>query len=138
MTPAKSWLFCRPPPIPPAFSCTTGGCLNQHPRHRRTGNSGLTALLGAERLIFTSSAQGFDPTTFWLLAQRSYPPGYIILYYTLLCCSVVLYFSLLYCTVIYCTVLCRVAQRSKALHLSVRGVAAVPGSNPGCITSGHD
>jgi hypothetical protein len=32
----------------------------------------------------------------------------------------------------------RVARRSKTLHLSARGVATVPGSNPGCITSGHD
>ena len=31
-----------------------------------------------------------------------------------------------------------VAQHSKALHLSSRGVNAVPGSNLGCITSGRD
>jgi hypothetical protein len=29
-------------------------------------------------------------------------------------------------------------QQSKALHLSARGVTTVPGSNPGCITSGRD
>jgi hypothetical protein len=32
----------------------------------------------------------------------------------------------------------RVAQQSKALHLSARLVTTVPGSNPGCITSGRD
>ena len=32
----------------------------------------------------------------------------------------------------------RVAQPSKALHLSARGVTTVPGLNPGCITSGRD
>ena len=32
----------------------------------------------------------------------------------------------------------RVAQRSKTLHLSARGVTAVPGVNLGCITTGHD
>jgi hypothetical protein len=31
-----------------------------------------------------------------------------------------------------------VAQRSKALHFSARGVTTVPGLNPGCITSGRD
>jgi hypothetical protein len=31
-----------------------------------------------------------------------------------------------------------VAQRSKALHLSARCITAVPGLNPGCITSGRD
>ena len=31
-----------------------------------------------------------------------------------------------------------VVQRSKALHLSARGVTTVPGSNPGCITSDRD
>ena len=30
----------------------------------------------------------------------------------------------------------RVAQRSKTLYLSARSVTTVPGSNPGCITSG--
>ena len=32
----------------------------------------------------------------------------------------------------------RVAQWSNALHFSARGVATVPGSNPGCVTSGCD
>jgi hypothetical protein len=32
----------------------------------------------------------------------------------------------------------RVAQRSKALHLSAKGVTTIPGSNPGCITSVRD
>ena len=32
----------------------------------------------------------------------------------------------------------RVPQWSKTLHLSARGVTAVPGLNPGCITSGRD
>ena len=32
----------------------------------------------------------------------------------------------------------RVAQQSKALHLSATGVTAAPGSNPGCVTSGRD
>ncbi|XP_045545851.1 ARF GTPase-activating protein GIT2 isoform X9 [Salmo salar] len=32
----------------------------------------------------------------------------------------------------------QVTQRSKALHLSARRVTTVPGSNPGCITSGRD
>ena len=32
----------------------------------------------------------------------------------------------------------RVAQQSKALHLSAKGVTTVPGLNPGCITSGCD
>ena len=32
----------------------------------------------------------------------------------------------------------RAAQRSKASHLSARGVTAVPGLNPGCITAGRD
>uniref|UniRef100_A0A8C8F416 Peptidyl-prolyl cis-trans isomerase n=1 Tax=Oncorhynchus tshawytscha TaxID=74940 RepID=A0A8C8F416_ONCTS len=32
----------------------------------------------------------------------------------------------------------QVAQRSKALHFSARGVTTVPGSKPGCITTGHD
>jgi hypothetical protein len=32
----------------------------------------------------------------------------------------------------------RVAQRSKALHLSVCSITTVPGLNPGCITSGRD
>jgi hypothetical protein len=32
----------------------------------------------------------------------------------------------------------RVAQLCKALHLSARAITTVPGSNPGCITSGHD
>jgi hypothetical protein len=32
----------------------------------------------------------------------------------------------------------RVAQRSKALHLSGTGVTPIPGSNPGRITSGRD
>ena len=31
----------------------------------------------------------------------------------------------------------RVAQRSKALYLSARGVTIVPGSIPGCFTSGR-
>ena len=30
------------------------------------------------------------------------------------------------------------AKGSKALHLNARGVTTVPGSNPGCITSGRD
>ena len=29
-------------------------------------------------------------------------------------------------------------QRSKALHFSAKGVTIVPGSNPGCITSGRN
>uniref|UniRef100_A0A8C7JI96 C3H1-type domain-containing protein n=1 Tax=Oncorhynchus kisutch TaxID=8019 RepID=A0A8C7JI96_ONCKI len=32
----------------------------------------------------------------------------------------------------------QVAQRSKALHLSARGITTDPGSIPGCITTGHD
>ena len=32
----------------------------------------------------------------------------------------------------------RVAQRSKALHLSARGVTTDPGSIPGCITTGRE
>ena len=32
----------------------------------------------------------------------------------------------------------RLAQRSKPLHLSARGINTVTGSNPGCITSGRD
>ena len=32
----------------------------------------------------------------------------------------------------------RVAQRARARHLCARGVTTVPGSIPGCITSGHD
>ena len=32
----------------------------------------------------------------------------------------------------------RVAQRSKALHLSARGVTTDPGLIPGCITTGRD
>ena len=32
----------------------------------------------------------------------------------------------------------RVAQWSKALYLSARGIPTVPGSNPGCITFGCD
>jgi hypothetical protein len=32
----------------------------------------------------------------------------------------------------------RVAQRSKALHLSARGVTTDPGRIPGCITTGRD
>ena len=32
----------------------------------------------------------------------------------------------------------RMEQRSKALHLSARGVITVHFSNPGCITSGRD
>ena len=35
----------------------------------------------------------------------------------------------------YCVIGLHVAQRSKALHLSARGVTTVPGSKPGCITS---
>ena len=32
----------------------------------------------------------------------------------------------------------RVAQRSKALHLSARGVITDPGLIPGCMTTGRD
>uniref|UniRef100_A0A8C8JIR8 RNA helicase n=1 Tax=Oncorhynchus tshawytscha TaxID=74940 RepID=A0A8C8JIR8_ONCTS len=38
----------------------------------------------------------------------------------------------------YVLTLTRVEQRSKALHLSARGVTTDPGMIPGCITTGHD
>ena len=38
----------------------------------------------------------------------------------------------------YVLTLTRVEQRSKALHLSARGVTTDPGMIPGCITNGRD
>ena len=45
--------------------------------HSARGTVGLLPCSGAEWQIFTLSVWGFDPATFLLLAQLSYPPGYL-------------------------------------------------------------